>query len=252
MNPDHDRIEELLAGYVLLGLAGEEAEEVHCLLCDHVPSCAACRDSLLGFEAVVGELALSVAPSKPPEPLLPRIRRELGRSARSKRAWARWRRGASLVAVAASAAALIALAELTLSLGNRVSKAEAQRGTLMEAVSWLQRSGTNPVPLQAEGLTGGALAEISAPDTRHIFVLGEDVAPPAPGCAYQLWLGSGGKLVPVGDMFSPEGGMVVLEITSVDPTPYDTILITEEVAGSAPLTPSSSVRWSASLAPAAG
>lgn len=250
MSSDHDRIEELLAGYVLLGLTGEDAEVADRLLSDHVPSCALCRESLSGFEAVVGELGVTAAPTEPPEVLLPRIRRELEQPARPKQAVVRWRRGASLVAVAASVAALVGLAGLTLSLGNRASKAEAQRGTLMEALSWMRQSGTNPIPLQSQGPTSGGLAEVSAPSIRHLYIFGEDVAPPAPGHAYQLWLGSNGKLVPFGKMFAPEGGMVVLKIASLDPTPYDTILITEEIAGSTPSTPSSSVRWSASLVPA--
>lgn len=251
MNPDHDRIEELLAGYVLLGLTGEDAEEADRLLSEHVPSCAICRESLSGFQAVVGELGLVAAPVAPPDLLLPRIRRELEQPAEFKHAAVRWRHGVSFVAVAASVAALVGLAGLTFSLGNRVSKAEAQRGTLLEAVSAMRQSGTNPIPLQSQGPTSGGLAEISAPSIRHLYIFGQDVAPPAPGHAYQLWLGRNGTLAPVGEMFAPEDGRVVLEITSFDPSPYDTILISEEVAGSTPSAPSSSVRWRASLVPAA-
>jgi len=40
---DHERIDELLAGYVLLSLSGEDAAEADRILVDHVPSCATCR-----------------------------------------------------------------------------------------------------------------------------------------------------------------------------------------------------------------
>jgi hypothetical protein len=250
VNPDHDRIEELLAGYALLGLTGEDAEEADRLLSEHVPSCAICRETLSDFQSVVGELGLVTAPVAPPDLLLPRIRRELEQPAELKHAAVRWRRGVSFVAVAASVAALVGLAGLSFSLGNRVSKAEAQRGTLLEAVSAMRQSGTNPIPLQSQGPMSGGLAGISAPSIRHLYIFGQDVAPPAPGHAYQLWLGANGTFVPAGEMFAPEDGRVVLERT-FDPSPYDSIMITEEVAGATPSSPSSSVRWSASLVPAA-
>jgi hypothetical protein len=244
VSPDHDRIEELLAGYVLLGLTGEDAEEADLLLSEHVPSCALCREALSGFQSVAGELGLAAPPAAPPDLLLPRIRRELEQPA------VRRHRGVSFVAVAASVALLVGLAGLSFSLGNRVSKAEAQRGTLLEAVSAMQQSGTNPVALENQGSASGGLAEISAPNIQHMYIFGQEVAPPAPGHAYQLWLGSNGTFVPAGEMFTPEDGRVVLELT-FDPSPYDSILITEEAAGATPSTPSSSLRWSASLVPAA-
>ena len=39
MNEDHVRIQELMAGYVLDGLSGEDAVEADRLLSEHVPSC---------------------------------------------------------------------------------------------------------------------------------------------------------------------------------------------------------------------
>ncbi len=142
-----------------------------------------------------------------------------------------------------------ALAGLSLSLGNRVSKVESQRGSLAEALALMQQPNANPVSLQGQGTSSGGLVEISGPDVKQMYIVGHGVPDPAPGDAYQLWLGSGGTFTAVGDMFVPEQGLVVLELT-FDPLPYDTILITEEVAGPAPATPGSA-RWSADLAPAA-
>jgi len=52
---DHERIDELLAGYVLLSLSGEDAAEADRILVDHVPSCPTCRANLSEFQAVAGE-----------------------------------------------------------------------------------------------------------------------------------------------------------------------------------------------------
>src|SRR6266540_2959742 len=99
MNEDHDRIQELLAGYVLLSLSGEDAVEADRLLSEHVPSCPLCRDQVAGFQAVAGDLALAVSPVQPPDLLLPRIRRGVDETP------IRGRHRASLVAVAAGVAA---------------------------------------------------------------------------------------------------------------------------------------------------
>lgn len=244
MTEDHDRIEELLAGYVLLGLTGEDAEEADRLLSEHVPGCAACRDTLAAFQSVAGELALAAAPVSPPDLVLPRIRRGL------TEAPARRRRGTSMVAVAASVAALVGLAGLSLSLGHRVSKAEAQRGSLLEAFSAMQQPGASPVALKSQAPASGGLVEVSGPNLQRMYIVGENVAAPAPGRGYQLWLGSNGTFEPVGEMFAPENGTVVLELTLAGPSPYDAVLITEETLGQVPTSPGDP-RWSASLAPAA-
>ena len=66
MSIDHEPIEELLAGYVLQGLSGEDAAEADRLLGEHVPDCEQCRDTLDAFHAVTGDLATAVAPMTPP------------------------------------------------------------------------------------------------------------------------------------------------------------------------------------------
>ena len=77
MTNDHEAIDELLAGYVLRSLSGEDAAEADHLLSDHVPTCAACRDTLAAFQDLSADLALDAVPLAPPETLLPRLQREL-------------------------------------------------------------------------------------------------------------------------------------------------------------------------------
>ena len=66
MTEDHERIDEILAGYVLLSLSGEDAAEADRILAEHVPSCGRCRATLNELQAVSGDLALAAAPVDPP------------------------------------------------------------------------------------------------------------------------------------------------------------------------------------------
>jgi predicted anti-sigma-YlaC factor YlaD len=66
---EHGRIEELLAGYVLRSLSGEDAVEADRLLSTHVPTCATCRRLLLDLTETAADLAFAVEPIAPPERL---------------------------------------------------------------------------------------------------------------------------------------------------------------------------------------
>jgi hypothetical protein len=236
VSEDHERFEELLAGYALLSLEGEDAAEADRLLSEHVPGCPRCRGMLADFQALTGDLALATGPADPPETMLPRIHRAMDEVPLQGR---RPRRGA-LVAVAASAVALVALGGLSLVLGNRLNEAQTRAGTALEILSAMQSSGSQPVPVAPQGETPqwSGLVEISVPEIRTIYVASSECPEPAPGHAYQLWLGSEGQWVPVGQMFWPEDGVVLLELSDVDATRYDAIWISEEIAGSPPSVPS--------------
>ena len=78
MTETHESIEELLAGYVLRSLSGEDAARVDRLLSDHVPLCPACRDTLAVFQGVTADLALEPRRMTPPDTLLPSLHRDLG------------------------------------------------------------------------------------------------------------------------------------------------------------------------------
>src|SRR3954454_2545884 len=107
---EHDRIEELLAGYALQSLSGDDARETDRLLADHVPSCAACRGILRDFQGVTGDLALGAEAVAPPDVLLPRLHREMGAPARR-------RRPVAVAAAAASIVAVVGMAGLSVSQG---------------------------------------------------------------------------------------------------------------------------------------
>ena len=234
MSEDHERIDELLAGYVLLSLSGEDAAEADRILAEHVPSCGRCRATLNELQAVSGDLALTAAPVDPPETLLPRIHRAIDEVPLAGRTP---RRGA-LVAVAASAVALVALGGLSLVLGNRLSDAQTRAGTALEILSAMRSPGAQPVNVtpQDETPPESGMVEVSAPDVRRLYIAAEYCPEPAPGRAYQLWLGNDDGWEPVGEMFWPEDGVVLLEL-EVDVARYDEIWITEESAGPPPSEP---------------
>ena len=246
MTQDHERIEELLAGYTLLSLDGEDATEADRILAEHVPSCFTCRQALSDFQGLAGDLALGADPIPPPDLLLSRLHRALDDVPLSGR---RSRRG-SFVAIAASVVALVAMGGLSFVMAGRANQAEDERGLALELLTLMRSPGVAPVNLDPQGSAPSAsgFVGVPAPDVRR-FYLAADVCPePAPGHAYQLWLGDQGSFTPVGDMFVPNGGSVLIRLT-VDVARYDEILITEEIAGSPPDTPSTDGRsWRAALA----
>jgi hypothetical protein len=232
---DHEAIDELLAGYALLALSGPDADEADRLLSEHVPACPRCRRTLADLQAITGDLALGAPPVAPPETVLPRLHRAMDEVPLAGRAP---RRGA-FIAVAASIAALVAMGGLSLTLGSRLSDAQTRAGTALEILSLMRSPGVQPVSLTPQGSTppSSELVEVSAPSVQRLYLAAEDCPDPSPGKAYQLWLGSQGTFVPVGEMFRPQGGVVLLEL-AVDTSRYDEIWITEETIGAPPAEPS--------------
>jgi anti-sigma-K factor RskA len=242
---DHDRIEELLAGYVLQSLSGEDASRADRLLAGHVPTCSLCREILVEFQAVTGDLALTVPPLEPPDTLLPRLQREI----RSAPAPARAHRfSVPAMAAAASFVALVAVAGFAVSLSGRVDEAESQRRLVTQALSDASAGGAAPVGLQAEegNRPDNAMVEISGPELERLTLVGTGVPAPRSGDVYRIWFGRGGEWDYAGE-FVPEGGYVVLALT-IDTGQYDQLLITEEPATAEATTPAEDWAWSSSLA----
>lgn len=212
MTDEHEAIEELLAGYVLRGLSGEDAWAADHLLSEHVPTCPACRDTLAVFQSVSADLALDASPMEPPETLLTRLHRDLG--APPKR-----RRPVAVFAAAAGIVVVVGLAGLTVTQGMRASRFKHQASLVQSALDFSQRPGTSTVPV-------GPVSELTHPGTRAFYVYGNGVPEPAPGMVYRVWLASGTTFTVAGD-FAPVDGLVVLRLT-FDPSRFDRILICEE------------------------
>lgn len=241
---DHERIEELLAGYALLALSGEDAREADHLLADHVPSCPSCRQMLSDFQTLAGDLALVADPVPAPDLVLARLHRDLDEVPLSGR---RGRR-TSLLAVAASVAALVALGGLSFVMVNRANRAEDRIATALDLITTMQSPGANQVQVDPRSSTPatGRFLEVSAPDVRVLYLVARDCPDPEPGHDYVIWLGAGGSFTPV-ERFVPLEGLVLLALP-VDVSRFDAIWITEEVAGVPPQAPSTNGRsWGGQL-----
>jgi hypothetical protein len=245
MERDHERIEELLAGYALLALEGDDATEADRLLAEHVPTCLRCRQALAGLQEVAGDLALAARPTAPPDLVLARIHRGMDDVPLTGRS----RRGA-YVALVASVAALVAMGGFSLTMISRAHRAETRNGIFTDMVNALKAPDANPVTLQAQGSTpaSSTLIEVARADVRTIYLYTDDCPQPADGMAYEIWLGDKGTFVPYAQ-FTPDGEGTVLLKFPVDVSRYDEIWITEEPVGSTPSTPNatSAHSWRATL-----
>jgi anti-sigma-K factor RskA len=231
---DHEAIDGLLAGYVLRSLSGEDAAEADHLLSDHVPTCAACRDTLAAFQDLSADLALDATPLTPPETLLPRLHRELEPPVSR-------RRPVQIFAVAASVVAVVGLAGLAVTQGLRASDANSRAEDFRSAAQMALRPDSNQVPV-------GPVNELTAPGVEEFYVMGDNCPQPPEGSVYRVWIVAGGQPTFVTD-FLPEDGQVFLSIP-FDPSRYDDLWISVEPAGSDPTTPTD-VEWQASESAAA-
>lgn len=237
MSETHETIEELLAGYVLRSLSGEDAARADHLLSEHVPHCPACRDSLAVFQGVSADLALEAAPIRPPDTLLPRLHRDLG-------AQDRRRRPVSMFAVAASVVAVVGFAGLAVTQNVRVNHARSRIDNISSAFDFARRPGASMVQVDSNSSDTDPITEISQPGTQRFYLVGKDVPMPPDGTVYRVWLLSGSRATWATD-FVPEPGMMVVTL-EFDPSLYDRILISVEPAGSTPHTPELAVWQTAS------
>jgi len=223
---DHEKIDGLLAGYVLRSLTGEDASEADRLLTDHVPDCADCRETLTDFQAVSAELALGVDPVAPPDTLLPRLHREL--EPRERRP-----RGLATLAVAASVAAVIGLTGTFLQ-GQRIDSRQSRVDALARMFRFAQENDARMVSV-------GPATQVAATGTDEFFLFGENVPAPPPGTVYAVWVESGGTVRYVGWFYPDPDGWVVRRY-SIGGGPYERLFVTIEAAEGVPLVPGE-VAW---------
>jgi hypothetical protein len=230
VSQDHERIEELLAGYVLRSLSGEDAVEADRLLFEHVPSCVTCRALLTDFQSLTADLALAAPPMRPPETLLPHLHREL--EPRTRRG-----RPMQFFAVAASVVVVAGLAGLAVTQGIRANHGEARATALSSIMDMVAQPDATLSPV-------GPATEISAPGREVFYLYGRDVPMPSPGMVYRVWLVAGSTPTYVGE-FLPDEGFVNVEIR-FDPSRYDTLWVCLAPSGSQRVAPSASdVLWQA-------
>ena len=237
MTESHEAIEELLSGYVLRSLSGEDAVRADQLLSDHVPFCAACRDSLAVFQGVTADLALDAAPMAPPDTLLPRLHRDLGtQQAR--------RRPIAVFAVAAGVVAVVGLAGLSVAQGVKAGHTQSWMNGIAQALDFARQRGASMVQVDSSRSNTGPITEISKPGVEEFFLVGRDLPVPPDGTTYRVWLLSGTTATFAKD-FLPHPGLTVVPL-AFDPGRFDGVLISVEPVGSAPLLPHEEVWKTAS------
>jgi hypothetical protein len=229
---DHERMHELLAGYVLRSLSGEDASDTDRLLSDHVPGCQECRDTLVDFQSLTADLALDAAPMAPPDTLLPLLRRQLEPTERR-------RRPVQLFAVAASVVAVVGLSGLAVTQGMRASQSRARQADIQAALEAARRPGASLVPV-------GPATEISAPGSAEVYLYGSGVPEPPAGDVYRVWLvDPSGAASYIGEL-RIDDGFAFARLT-FDASQVTKILITVEPEDTAPDQPGS-VTWSSAAA----
>lgn len=256
MTPDHERIEELLAGYALRALEGEDAFEVDRLLLEHVPTCITCRRTLDDFEAVMGDLALAAPAAEAPEPVLPSMLRDLdSRRTPGRGRFLVWFSAAAVIGV-------LALSGWNFFLHSEVGDSERRQQGLTSMINTLMKEDGSRM-LSLESGDGQEASPVADPPTEppaapmpreprlmvsfqpgapHGWVLGMDVPPPTPGYVYQLWLGSGGAYT-ASERFLPDEIGVVQVFVHADLSMFDEISVTEEPAEGMIAQPATVVRW---------
>jgi predicted anti-sigma-YlaC factor YlaD len=228
---DHDVIEELLAGYALRALSGEDAAEADRLLTEHVPSCVACRAALAGFQEVAGELALDASPMSPPEVLLPRLHRELDRRSA-------WRRPSALAAAAAGLVVMMGLGAFALDQGMRANHFAQRSVQLAQLADFTSQPGARSVSV-------GDVTGVVHAGVEDFYLEGSHVPPPSAGTVYHVWVMASGSTYRHLGRFVPDDGFVLIELR-LDPTRYDQIVISEQPPDVTSGTPQN-VRWRSGL-----
>ncbi len=226
MTPQHDRIEELLAGYVLDALAGEDALEAEALLTEHVPTCLICRGLLQDYREVVGDLALAADPVPAPDLLLASLRRELsetdGLAAR--------RRGLPSWMGAVAAVAVLTLGGFTAFLSQRVSDVEGSRANAVNAMRIMADPAAHVVSMRKESETAGQATVVWKPGETTCFVIVDRIPRPSRRHEYQIWFTVDGEPVLLASTFLHRGATSVVAI-GIDMSRYDGVWIVQQREG---------------------
>ena len=240
MSWDHERVEELLASYVLGGLDEDDRVLAERALAEHVPDCGTCREAFEGFREVAGDLALAAPPAPPPDTLTARLRRETRARGAFAGRWSGW------VAAGVAVAMVGALGGWNVMLTGRLDDAETRQRWVADAVGTLGDPRAGVIPLEGEGQ--GRVHILYAPGSRRMYLVASGMRRPERG-VYHVWLVRAGK-VWSGGTFVPREGVVMLRVEQ-EPGMLDEVMVTHEQTEDAPSPTASPLAWATVQTPAA-
>lgn len=213
-------VHQLAAAYALDAVDERERAEFEA----HYPTCPICRPEVAGFRETLSQVAASVA-VPPPTSLKASIMAEIGTTRQLSPllpdsvvnlATQRERRQ-TMMRTLSIAAALVLIAVGAFIVGRRSS---GDNDYAAAAAAVIGRSDTRITALEGigRGNGGGSFRVAWSPSAGRIVVMGDGLADPGPGKAYELWLvdDSGAHAVRLLDKAK---GQQVRRVVSVDGSP---------------------------------
>mgnify|MGYP001175512649 CR=1 FL=1 len=236
---DDEHVLELIPGYALGCLDGEEVREVEA----HLRACTLCRAELAVYEGVADQIALAVPQAAPPAGLKGRLMARVEGAARvepaaapapaeprSGRPWqerlGEWFRSLAPVWAPVSLVLIIALIASNILLWQQARGRAAPAGEAFVAVELAGGEGAPHAHGYLVFTPGGA---------GDALLVAGDLPVLEPGLQYQLWLIEDGERDSGGVFSVAEDGSAVLRVDTARPiTAYDAFGVTVEPAGGSP------------------
>ena len=197
IQPDHERIEELIAVRALGGLDAPEVAELDRLRVEHGTGCETCALLEADYGEVAGRLAFAATPADVPAGFEDQVvaAAVAQRPTNVRRVSFGMRR-----LLAASAAAVLLVAG---GVGGYLLRSPGSPG--------LDLQGARVTSLQGSGQGTVSLAFL--PKTSQWYLIGSNLAAVPTGKVYELWLFHGKTPAPAGT-FTPRNGVALLKVGS--------------------------------------
>ncbi len=232
MVANHDSFRENLPAYALGALDPEEAAALEA----HLQTCDTCPAELQEYQTV-GTGLLGALPARPPRAAVRRsLQNRLAGQAPRARPQFRWSFGQ--LAVAGLLAVLVGLNLLTVSqlysLRREQAEVSAQNTSEQTALAMLAYPSTKTLTFDQNGVSGSLLVD---KQRNLVAVFAWNLAMPAAGKTYQMWLIDPQGNRTSGGLLMPEAGypFVMAVVRSPQPlTDYTGLGITVEPLGGSP------------------
>lgn len=229
-----EKLEELMAGYVLGNLSSEEAEELQRLLAKHPEQ----TQQLNSLQEVLELMPYALPEVTPPQHLRQSILEsahiEIQRESKRKQFSLPWRE------VVGSLAALLVLALGwdNYNLRQNLSAVETEVARQKDVIAMLQNPETHLVSLKGMDMASAASGRIvmTPGEPKSVLIL-QNLPVLSEGKSYQLWSIVNGEKIPSGQFNASSQGTVLVKLSTPPATEVQALVITIELSP-APHSPS--------------